>query len=88
MTLSIEQINLISFIDQKVKNILFNGGDEISIIISMLNEMPRIKTLIIDSADNKELKKYYNSHEGFYKYMKILEVTAKGIASGSIKVPK
>lgn len=88
MTLSVEQINLISFIDQKVRSILSNGGDEISIMISMLDEMPRIKKLIIDSTDKEELNKYYNSHEGFYQYVKILEDTASAIASGGIKIPK
>jgi len=50
MPLKPEQINLISFIDQKVKDILSSGGNEISVMISLLDEMPRVKT-IIDSAD-------------------------------------
>ncbi len=85
MPLTIEQTNLISFIDQKVKSILIDGGNEISIMIELLDEMPRIKT-IIDSAAEEELNKYCDSHEGFYRYMKILENTASAIASGSIKV--
>jgi hypothetical protein len=88
MALSAEQIDLIFFIDQKVRNIISNGGNEISIMISMLDEMPRIKTLIIDSADKEEIDKYCDSHEGFYKYMKILENTANAIADGRIQVPK
>ena len=87
MALNTEQINLISFIDQKVKDILSSGGDEIAVMISLLDEMPRIKT-IINFANKEELNKYCDSHEGFYKYMKILENTASAIASGSIKVPK
>lgn len=87
MALSTEQINLISFIDQKVKNILSSGGDEISVIVSLADEMPRIKT-IIESDDKEGLNKYCNSHEGFYQYMKILEDLANAIASGNIKVPK
>jgi len=87
MSLMPEQINLISFIDQKVKDILSSGGNEISVMISLLDEMPRVKT-IIDSADKEELNKYCDSHDGFYQYMKILENTASAIASGSIKVPK
>jgi len=87
MPLKPEQINLISFIDQKVKDILSSGGNEISVMISLLDEMPRVKT-IIDSADKEELNKYCDSHDGFYQYMKILENTASAIASGSIKVPK
>ena len=87
MSLMPEQINLISFIDQKVKDIISSGGNEISVMISLLDEMPRVKT-IIDSADKEELNKYCDSHDGFYQYMKILENTASAIASGSIKVPK
>jgi hypothetical protein len=87
MPLKPEQINLISFIDQKVKDILSSGGNEISVMISLLDEMPRVKT-IIDSTDKEELNKYCDSNDGFYQYMKILENTASAIASGSIKVPK
>lgn len=87
MPLSVEQINLISFIDQKVKSILSNGGNEISIMISLLDEMPQIKT-IIDSTAKEELNKYCDSHEGFYQYMKILEDTTSAIASSNIKVLK
>lgn len=87
MAFSTEQINLNSFIDQKVKNILSSGGDEISIMISLADKMPQIKT-IIESDDKEELDKYYELHEGFYQYMKILENLANAIASGSIKVPK
>ena len=53
----------------------------------LLDEMPRVKT-IIDSADKEELNKYCDSHDGFYRYMKILENTASASASGSIKVPR
>ena len=85
MSLKPEQINLISLIDQKVKDILSSGGNEISVMISLLEEMPQIKT-IIDSADKEEFNKYCDSYDGFYRYMKILENTAGAIANGSIKV--
>ena len=87
MPLKPEQINLISFIDQKVKDILSSGGNEISVMISLLDEMPRVKN-IIDSTDKEELNKYCDSHDVFYQYMKILENTASAIASGSKKIPK
>ena len=38
MSLKPEQINLISLIDQKVKDILSSGGNEISVMISLLEE--------------------------------------------------
>jgi len=56
-------------------------------MISLLDEMPQIKT-IIDSVCKEELNKYCDSHDGFYRYMKILENTASAIASGSIKIPR
>ena len=67
MSLKPEQINLISLIDQKVKDILSSGGNEISVMISLLEEMSQIKT-IIDSADKEELNKYCDSYDGFSRY--------------------
>jgi len=87
MPLSAEQINLISSIDQKVKSILSNGGNEASVMIALLDKMPQIKTMI-GSANREELDKYCDSHDGFYQYMKILENTARALANGNIKVPK
>ena len=84
MPLSTEQIDFISFIDKKVTDILSNGGNEISIILSMVDEMPQFKNLI-NSTDKKELDKYCDSHEGFYQYMNILENMASAIASSNLK---
>ena len=84
MPLSTEQIDFISFIDKKVTDILSNGGNEISIILSIVDEMPQFKNLI-NSTDKKELDKYCDSHEGFYQYMKILENMASAIASSNLK---
>lgn len=81
MPLSTEQINLISSIDQKVKNILSSGGNKASVMVALLDEMPKIK-IIIGSANQEELNKYCDSPEGFYQYMKILEDTARAIANG------
>ena len=46
MSLTPEQINFISSIDEKVKKILSSGGNEISIMISLLDEISQMKTLI------------------------------------------
>jgi len=85
MSLKPEQINLISLIDQKVKDTLSRGGNEISVMISLLEEMPKIKT-IINSTNEEELNKYCASYEGFYLYMKMLENVAGAIANRNIKV--
>jgi hypothetical protein len=81
MSLKPEQINFISYIDQKVKDILSSGGNEISIMISLLDEISQMKTLI-NSANQKELQNYCNSHDGFDRYMKRLENTANVLAGG------
>lgn len=86
MPLTIEQINLISLIDQKTKSIISSGGNEVSLMIALLDKMPAIKT-ILSSVSEEEINRYYHSHKGFYQYMKILETVASSIADGSIKVP-
>jgi len=85
MSLTPEQINFISSIDEKVKKILSSGDNEISIMISLLDEISQMKTLI-NSANQKELQNYCNSHDGFDRYMKILENIANALAGGSIQV--
>lgn len=87
MPLTVQQIELMSFIDQKVRDILENGGDEILVMTELLDKMPEIKRILIDSITKEELNKYCGLYEGFYQYMKILENVARGIASGDIKVP-
>ena len=87
MSLTIEQINLISLVDQKAQSIMSSGGDETSLMIALLDEMPAIKA-ILSSVSEEEINPYYHSHEGFYQYLKILETIAHSIADGSIKVPK
>ena len=87
MSLTSEQINFISYIDQKVKDIVSSGGNPISIMLSLLDAMPQMK-IIINSANQKELQKYCDSHDGFDRYMKILENTANVLAGGNGGVPK
>jgi hypothetical protein len=84
MSLTQEQINLISLIDQKVKAILSKGGNEISVMLSLLDEMPRVQR-IINAANREELNKYCDSHEGFYSYMKILEDATIALSSMNMK---
>ena len=60
---------------------LSSGGNEISIMTSLLDEMPQMK-IIINSTNQKELNKYCDSHDGFDRYMKILENTANVLAGG------
>lgn len=47
MSLSWEQLELIKLIDNKVKAIILNGGTEEEVLVSLLDKMPKIKTIII-----------------------------------------
>ena len=71
----------------KVNDIITNGGNEISIMIALLDHMPAVRALM-NSTSEKELNRYCDLYKGFYRYMKILEDTATAIASGSIRVPE
>ena len=86
MILNTKQIELITNIDSKVKTILANGGDDKAICIAMLEQMPKIKT-IISSVSHNELNIYLNKYDGFYYYIKLLETIAQGIKDGTIQVP-
>ena len=50
MSLSLEQLELIKLIDNKVKAVILNGGSEEDILISLLDKMPKIKTIISSFA--------------------------------------
>jgi len=87
MSLNQQQKNLIITIDKKVNTILANGGDEVTLLTEMFDLMPRVKD-IIDTVPTKEMEMYFYAHDGFYRYMKVLENLAQGIADGLITVPK
>lgn len=87
MTLSLQQVQLITYIDQKVKIILANDGNEETILVELIDYMPSIK-LLIDTVPIRDIEKYFYEYDGFYQYMKILETLAQKIADGVIKVPR
>ncbi len=86
MFLNPQHKKLITDIDDKVKTVLINGGNEETLLVEMLELMPEIK-MMLDSTSESELEIYYERYEGFYHYMKLLEKLAMGIADGTIKVP-
>ena len=72
MILSPTYLELIIYIENKVKEILENGGDEIEVCLAMLEKMPEIKSLIL-SNHQKKLQMYLSEYKGFCYYMKSLE---------------
>jgi len=58
--------------DCKAKQILAYGGEE-ELLMSMCDKMDKIKD-IMDSSSGNELNQYCAKYDGFYQYMKLLEV--------------
>ncbi len=87
MPLTTKQIQMILDVDQHVKQVTSQGGDEIAILKAcapfILGDFNQIL-----KASSQELTLYYEKYAGFYRLMKILETLAGGIADGSIPVPK
>ena len=55
-------------------------------LISLAGIMVDLKK-ILGSANKHELETYSQKYDGFYRFMKVLETLAAGIADGSISVP-
>lgn len=88
MLLTPKQLDLIELIDKKVKEIVASGGSEKEILVTFVDDMLAIRT-IIDSfkeGTTEEEQKYFNQYNGFYQYIKILETLAVGIKNAKGKV--
>lgn len=82
-----EQEKFVAEVDAKVKLITLQGGDETSILIGLFEVMPKIKELMSNTPRDK-MSEYYVKYKNFYRYIKVLETLAVGIANGDIVVPK
>ena len=51
MSLSLEQLELIKLIDNKVKAVILNGGSEEDILISLLDKMPKMHKSRLNLTD-------------------------------------
>jgi hypothetical protein len=87
MTLTAEQVQIASLIDEQVKRVFRRGSDEIAVLTELFDYMPGFKYLL-DAARPGGMDKLCERFDGFYRYAKILEEVAAGIQSGEIKVPK
>jgi hypothetical protein len=84
--LKAEHLQIASILDQATKRIIANGGDDVEIIRDMAEYMDGFKRLM-DTTSPAEMDELCNRFDGFYRYAKVLEALAKGIASGEINVP-
>jgi hypothetical protein len=86
MHLSVEQLDIASRIDAKVQRLVANGTDDIAIFVEISDDMPAFKRLL--DSGHPTMDALCLRFGGFYRYAKILEIIAAGIASGEIQVPK
>lgn len=86
MPLTKTQTRLARKIDLHVKRIIVKGGDE-DLLVSMYDHMPTFKQLL-DTSTQAEMDALCQRYSGFYRFAKLLELLAEGIANGSIPVPR
>ena len=84
---SAEKLAIARRIDSATRKILANGGDDAALFIGMDELMPDFKRLM-DAALPGEMDSLASQFDGFYRYAKVLETVAEGIATGEIDVPK
>jgi hypothetical protein len=85
-TPSAEQLDLASRIDAKVQRLMAEGADDLALFVEMSDEMSAFKRLL--DSGHPTMDALCLRFGGFYRYAKILEMIAAGIASGEIRVPK
>ena len=85
MHLSAEQLDIASRIDAKVRRLMAEGADDIAIFVEMSGDMPAFKRLL--DSGHPAMDELRLRFGGFYRYAKVLEMIAAGIASGEIQVP-
>jgi len=86
MHFSAEQLDIASRIDAKVQRLVADGADDVAIFVEMSDDMPVFKRLL--DSGHPTMDALCLRFGGFYRYAKILEMIATGIASGEIQVPR
>ncbi|NET32880.1 MAG: arylsulfatase regulator [Cyanothece sp. SIO1E1] len=87
MTLTDKQIRMATAIDEHVKSTLAKGGGDEALLVSLYDHMDKFKYLL-DTCKRGEMDLLCTRYEGFYRFAKLMERLAEGIASGNIPVPK
>ena len=81
------QMQLVKRIDDHVRQVLVSGGGDEELLLSMSSYMGAFKQLM-DSTTEVEMQQLFQQYDGFYRFAKLLESLAQGIADGSIPVPR
>jgi len=87
MPLSEQQIRLAVTIDTHVTEVLAHGGGDEALLRSLADDMSTFKQLL-DTCTGAEMDALCERYDDFYRFAKLLEMLAGGIADGSIPVPE
>ena len=87
MPLTAPQPQLAVTIDTHVRGVLTPGGGDEVLRMSLADSMPTFKQLL-DTCTGADMDALCARYDGFYRFAKLLERLAEGIAEGSIPVPE
>lgn len=88
MSLTEQQTQLASFLDTHVQRITASEEvDDLTLLVAMSDYMDSFEQLM-DSSTAEEMDLLCERYPGFYRFGKVLERVAEGIATGRIAVPK
>lgn len=83
MTLGEKLVGLAKRIDEHVKKVIGEGGDDETLLLSMPDYMETFKQLM-DTTSKEQTDELCERFSGFYRFGKLLESLARGIQDGSI----
>jgi len=87
MSLTENQTRLAVTIDRHVNQVIANGGGDKELLESMYDQMGTFRQ-VLDTCSGEDIDILCQQYEGFYRFAKLLENLALGIADGTIPVPK
>ena len=87
MPLTEQQHRLARSIDTHVREVVAAGGGDEALLMSMADSMGTFKQLL-DTCTRADIDTLCERYDGFYRFAKLLEMLAEGIADGSIPVPE
>src|SRR5688572_6183205 len=83
---AVENRRMAARIDERIKQLDASGMQEAEILLAMEEYMADFRHVMVH-ASGREMDALCGEFAGFYRFAKILETLASGIASGEIKVP-
>src|SRR5688572_22614311 len=83
---AVENRRMASRIDERIKRLDASGMQETEILPAMEEYMADFRYVMMH-ASGREMDALCDEFAGFYRFAKILETLASGLASGEIRVP-